>query len=265
MSLTKTSAFPGTASDKWLTQALDENDQAAIIAFPYAGGGPSVFHGWDKSLQPYRLRLCPVSLPGKEKRRAEKLPDDIHELAQSIAASVLAHIHKPYVMLGLCYGASLAYLTAQLTTAAGRPPVGIIVAGGRAPHTPPPVPVSDMTDDDFISTLHRLGFISDIVLNNRELLDLYLPMLKSDFIMDEKFILPYPKCKFLFPISVCYGEKDAITPEHDILEWSIYTSNLFMAQKFKEDQLFFAKEYDRFIEYIVEKSLSLVENPNFIE
>lgn len=38
-----------------------------------------------------------------------------------------------------------------------------------------------------------------------------------------------------------------------------------MAQKFKEDQLFFAKEYDRFIEYIVEKSLSLVENPNFIE
>ncbi|GKG92379.1 hypothetical protein CE91St38_03870 [Desulfovibrionaceae bacterium] len=122
-----------------------------------------------------------------------------------------------------------------------------------------------MTDDDFISTLHRLGFISDIVLSNRELLDLYLPMLKSDFIMDEKFILPYPKCKFLFPISVCYGEKDAITPEHDILEWSIYTSNLFMAQKFKEDQLFFAKEYDRFIEYIVEKSLSLVENPNFIE
>ena len=112
MSLTKTSAFPGTASDKWLPQAPDENDQAAIIAFPYAGGGPSVFHGWDKSLQPYRLRLCPVSLPGKEKRRAEKLPDDIHELAQSIAASVLAHIHKPYVMLGLCYGASLAYLTA---------------------------------------------------------------------------------------------------------------------------------------------------------
>lgn len=252
-------ASRGAAVQKWLPQLPTEDDRAAIVAFPYAGGGPSVFRGWEKDLVPHRLRLCPVALPGKEKRQAESLPEDIGEVAQDAAAAILAHIHTPYVLLGLCFGASLAYLTAKATAAAGRPPSGLIVVGGRAPHTPPPVPVSTMSDESFIDTLADLGFVSDVVLQNRELLDLYLPMLYADFCMDEKFIVDSVVREFSFPVLSLYGVNDSITPESSVKEWNRYSTGRFAMQTFDGDQLFFVKEHDAFIGCVANGCISLIE------
>ena len=70
---------------KWLPIIPDMGASLRLFCIPFAGGGVSMFRGWQEYL-PHNVQLCPVALPGREKRMAEKSITDIARLTDMLCA-----------------------------------------------------------------------------------------------------------------------------------------------------------------------------------
>lgn len=110
--------------------------------------------------------------------------------------------------------------------AAGYTAKCLFISGSRVPSIPEPNPIYHLPDEAFKRELGRFEGTPKEILENQELLDFFLPMLRADFTMDETY---YDKAGVVLhtPISAFGGEKDDEADESAILEWGKYTDNDF--------------------------------------
>src|SRR5262245_59846619 len=77
-----------------------------LFCFPNAGGGASVFRGWQEAL-PF-AQVCPVQLPGRETRLGEAPFTRPEPLVQALAEGLRPALAGPFAFLGHSMGAMLA-------------------------------------------------------------------------------------------------------------------------------------------------------------
>ena len=241
------------AAAKWLPVRPKPEAALRVFAFPYAGGGPTLFRGWDDYFAERGLQLCPIAYPGREKRLAEPFAATMDELVDGVMLSAGTYFDQPYALLGLCFGGCVAFEVARRATEAGFPPAGLIACGARAPHTPAPVAARDMPHEEFVAMLGRFRFVPDIVLQTPDLLNLFIPFLRADFAMDELFLAAASQ-KLPFPITSFYGKDDAVTPKEQALAWDAYTSAEFRVHEFAGDQLFFITQFRKFMQELLQEA-----------
>jgi medium-chain acyl-[acyl-carrier-protein] hydrolase len=117
-------------------------------------------------------------------------------------------------------------------------PVHLFISGRRAPQIPESKPpIHHLTEPKFLNELGRLNGTPREVLENTELMELFLPVLRADFTAIETYVYT-PKPCLNSPITVLGGLQDFEIACNDLEAWREQTNANFSMQMFQGDHFF---------------------------
>ncbi|XP_064633401.1 S-acyl fatty acid synthase thioesterase, medium chain-like [Lineus longissimus] len=220
-----------------LANCMRVNPDAAcrIFCFPWAGGGSIFYAKWGSKV-PADIEVCSLRYPGRENRFREQSYTSQTALVNDITTNLLPLFkEKPFVFFGHSLGAVVSFEVARnLKEMYGIEPKHLVVSGANAPHSVkwkdhPARSCSQMGDDEFIAYLGKLGGTPKEVLQNREMMKIFLPSLRADYGIIEKYeyTLPESGSQLICPVSVVNGSEDRAK---DIDAWSEVTTGPFKKQ-----------------------------------
>lgn len=223
------------------------NPQAAIrlITFAHAGGSAALFRTWGTGLS--NIEVIAVDLPGQGKRVREKAETQITPIVEPLARGLRPLLReKPFAFFGYSMGALVAFeLTRLLRRENDVQPLHFFAAARRAPHQPDPrPPLHILPEQAFIREVQRrYNGIPDVVLNEPELLALFLPVLRANLTLIETYQFEDgDEVPLDCPMTVIGGLQDPTTSAEDLGGWRDLTSGAFTRQMFAGDHFFVAKQ-----------------------
>jgi medium-chain acyl-[acyl-carrier-protein] hydrolase len=225
--------------NRWI-KCSRPNSQAKLrlFCFPYAGGGTWSFRDWSGNL-PQTIEVCTIELPGRGTQM--KLPPftSLDPLVRASADALRLHLDKPFAFFGHSMGGLVSFeLTRLLRKNYGVIPVQLFISGRRAPQLQPTKPpIYNLPKAEFVEELKQLNGTPAEVLNNHELIDLMLPVLRADFAVLETY--KYIKeISLNCPIAVFGGLQDSEVSQKELEAWRDQTSSQFSLQMFQGDHFF---------------------------
>lgn len=158
-----------------------------LLTIPFAGGNEYVYRPW-LTLLPPSVEMVTVQLPGRGRRFYQRNDLSIEQQAAAICAALPALLAgRRWLLYGHSMGARIAFELLHLLPAALQPQA-VVLSGAPAPFLPPTT--RDVANKDraaFIQLLREMNGTPADILENDELLDLFLPMLQRDFIHVEQY------------------------------------------------------------------------------
>lgn len=234
--------------DSWV-KCFKPNPRARIrvLCFPYAGGGASIFRSWSELLPP-EVEACAVQLPGREDQLRQAPFTQLSLLEQTLAQVLEPYLHIPLVLFGHSMGGLISFeLARQLRRQRQPTPVHLFVSGHHAPQLPDPnPPIHQLPDPAFVAELRRLNGTPETVLQNSELMEVFLPVLRADFAICEtyKYSIEAPlDC----PLSVFGGLRDDRVSRDELAAWRSQTSASFTLDMFPGNHFFLESERAIFV------------------
>jgi medium-chain acyl-[acyl-carrier-protein] hydrolase len=240
-----------TAFDSWII-FRKPNPQARLrlFCFPYAGTGASIFRTWSDGL-PSDVEVCPVQFPGRGTRLMETPFTQLSPLVQALAQAMVPLLDKPFVFFGHSLGALVGFeLARQLRRQSGVQPVRLFVSADRAPQIPHrDRPIHALPEREFLHELRRMNGIHGKVLEDVELMQIMLPVLRADFAVYETYVYstePPLDC----PISTFGGLQDHRVNRGDLEAWRDQTSGPFSLRMFTGDHFFLNTTQPRLLQVL---------------
>lgn len=224
--------------DGWLvTYQPRKAADVKLVCVPFAGSGASLFAPWSLEL-PLNMELVAVQLPGREERAHEPLLRSLTAAADRLAERLVPLDACPLVICGCSLGAILAYETALRLTRWGHPPAMLVTAARPAPHLPPAEPrMLQLPPDQFLNALQqRFGPLPEMLLQQQELIDMYLPVIRADLEMVETYRYE-PQPLLSTPILALGGTRDSVS-EEQLDRWSELTTGRFRREMVEGDHFF---------------------------
>lgn len=202
----------------FIKQKPNKKADLRLICFPYAGGSASTYMSWANSL-PENVELVIIQAPGRGIRIAEQAFSNMYSLVNELISVIPSVLDKPYILFGHSMGSRVAFeLMHQLKVVKQPLPLHFIASGSRGPHIKATnKPIYQFSDDDFINELKILNGTPQAVLDNKELMEMFLPLLRADFEVSDTYCYQ-GNGKFDCPISVLTGEDDDISID-DLNAW----------------------------------------------
>ncbi|MGM1050338.1 MAG: thioesterase II family protein [Bacillota bacterium] len=191
-----------------------------LFCLPYAGGSKSMYYSWKGLIDPL-ITLESLELKGRGKRYGEGFYEDFDEAVDDMFLSVKEKIiHNEYAFFGHSMGALLAYeLYYRICDESLRKPTHIFFSGQKAPSAGrKEKKMHSLPDDEFLKEVVALGGTPGELLENKELMQLVLPILRSDFEINENYIYKERKDKIECDITVFKGKEEDMALE-EILVW----------------------------------------------
>ena len=215
------------------------NPQATVklICFPYAGGSPRSFSNWHASL-PHYVEQIMVSMPGRGNRFSEPPIDCMDTLTDILIEELTPHITDNTVFYGHSLGSRVAFeIQRKLMARNMQGPVHFIASGSANPSHDRSGDYTHLLDDDaFIEKLKSLNGTPPAVLENEELMMLFMPVLRADFKLADTYRYTGDE-KLPCNITVFAGKYDPIT-EQDQLDWQNFFQGNFAFKYFSGDHFF---------------------------
>lgn len=204
---------------------------ARLVCVPHAGGGPSAFHAFARSLAPW-LEPWVLRLPGHEGRIRESPIVIWHDLVSLLTEEIGRSGELPYVLLGNCAGALLAFSCAHELARRDKPPTALIICDHPAPDaiaTEPFGHLANATSGELWSAIGSLGGTPTNVMQQAELRDLLEVALRGDCQALAGFQLPEePQPQHLeIPIVVIACSDSVTTSRAQMLGWAGHTRSWF--------------------------------------
>jgi surfactin synthase thioesterase subunit len=208
-----------------------------LVCFPYGGGSATAYRDWPAGLP--GVRLSGVQYPGRGDRFTEPLVDDVTMAARQLLPEVVALPGRPLALFGHSLGAYLAYETALLMDAAGRPADLLIVSGVRAPHDPARMQdhCAELPDDAFVRAVGGLGGTDAEVLADRDLREVLLPILRNDYRAAETY-QPSSASQLSCPLVCFVGDSDPVTDPREVWRWGELSAAGFTSRVFPGGHFF---------------------------
>jgi medium-chain acyl-[acyl-carrier-protein] hydrolase len=191
-----------------------------LFCFPYAGGNALIYRQWQASL-PQSVEVCPVQLPGRGKRIQERPFENFQPLVEAAAHALRPFFDKPFAFMGHSMGGLISFeLARQLRRESSVMPAHLFVSGRRAPQVPNrDAPTYDLPEHEFIDAVRRLEGTPVEVLQQPELIQLMLPLLRADFAVCETYVYT-AESPLDCPISVFGGLQDREIEHGQLEAWA---------------------------------------------
>ena len=209
-----------------------------LFCFPYAGGTAAVFRSWAQFFPP-EIELCAVQYAGRGSRIAEPLGEDVVQVMNSVYQDLQPFLKKPFAFFGHSMGALVSYEFARrLQREQQQGPFELFVSGCSAPHVRFFDEITyNLPEPEFIAELRRLQGTPEEVLDNAELMQLMMPIIRADFKVSQTYeYVPGPLLEC--PIRAFGGLKDEMVPKEKVEAWSEHTHGSFRAQMLPGDHFF---------------------------
>jgi surfactin synthase thioesterase subunit len=197
-----------------------------LICFPHAGAGASFFRSWVEPLTGF-FEILPVQLPGREERFAERPYISVKEAIASLLPELVPKLQSgsDIVLFGHSVGAPLAFeLAVRLTKDCGVRVCRLVVSGAHAPTRLRKKRASGLTDEQFVARIQELAGYSHPALENAEMRELLLPMLRADVQMHETYVPPLIR-PLGIPITSIRGLSDELVSRAELACWQELTTD----------------------------------------
>jgi medium-chain acyl-[acyl-carrier-protein] hydrolase len=172
--------------------------------------------------------VCGVELPGRASRIGERPFNRMRPLVVAATEALSAAFRSPFVFVGHSMGAMVAFEITRLLRDAGRPQPDLLIVGGcAAPHLRRRrTPTYNLPEGEMLRELRNLRGTAPEVLQNVELMQLLLPVLRCDFEIVDTYI--YEEAELLdCPILAMGGCGDTEVPSADVDAWREQTKGIF--------------------------------------
>jgi len=117
-------------------------------------------------------------------------------------------------------------------------PLHMIVSGHRAPHLPDRhPPVHDLPDQEILARVRSLGGTPEEALQNSELMDMYLPLLRADFAVCETYVYEHRE-PLTCSVTALGGTTDSYVSRQDLSAWRSHTRSSFSLHMFPGSHFF---------------------------
>jgi medium-chain acyl-[acyl-carrier-protein] hydrolase len=146
----------------------------------------------------------------------------------------------PFAFYGHSFGSMIAFELARELRRRNLPgPLRLFVAASRAPDRDDPhPPVHNLPEPEFLATMcTRFKAIPEAILADRELLRLFVPVMRADLEMMDTYVYT-PEEPLACPISAFGGLEDVAISREDLLAWSRQTSSVFTLRMLPGDHFF---------------------------
>ncbi|MCI0490033.1 MAG: alpha/beta fold hydrolase [Blastocatellia bacterium] len=197
-----------------------------------------MFRSWSSRL-PRSVEVHCAQLPGRGMRLHEAAVTQMKPLVRALAQAINPHLNSPFALFGHSMGAAIAFELAHLLRKEnGREPVHLFISARRAPHMPDRMPPTyNLPKDDFINELRRLKGTPKEVLDHRELLNLMIPVLRSDFELIQTY-QHTPGPPLGCPLTAFGGSDDLDVTLEELEGWQDYTAHSFQVLILPGDHFF---------------------------
>jgi medium-chain acyl-[acyl-carrier-protein] hydrolase len=214
------------------------NSSIRLFCFHHGGGSASTFREWQKDLIGI-ADLKAIQLPGRETRFSEPLLYNSYQVIEGLCSNFKQYTDKPFILLGQSIGALIAFeFIIALRKRGIVQPNHLIVSAAKSPQVPlKRKPLSYLPDLKFIEELKKYNGIPISLIDNEELLSLYLPAIRADFRIAESY--QYTNKEPLnCPITALGGLSDNTFNGEDLLKWEQQTTCSFKYHFLPGDHFF---------------------------
>jgi medium-chain acyl-[acyl-carrier-protein] hydrolase len=230
---------PAADLDSWIAfRKPNKQARLRLFCFPYAGTGAATFRTWSDGL-PADVEVCPVQFPGRGTRLQEAPFTRLSPLVRTLAQTLAPLLDRPFAFFGHSLGALVGFeLARQLRRQSAVQPVRLFVSAGRAPQLADRHrPLHALPEGEFLAELRRLNGTPGHLLDEMDLMQLMLPVLRADFAAYETYAYsPEPP---LGCVITCFGgSQDRRVSRGELEAWRDQTRAAFSLRMFPGDHFF---------------------------
>jgi surfactin synthase thioesterase subunit len=231
---------PVADTELWIRR-FHRSPEAAVqlVGFPHAGASASYFFPMSAMLAP-RIECGFVQYPGRQDRRRDERIEDLHLMADRVAAALASLLDRPLALFGHSMGATLAFEVARRLEEAGVRPAILFASGRRSPTRHRDERVHLLDDAGLIGELRRLSGTDTRLLTDDELLEMILPAVRSDYTAIERYRVT-PGATVSCPIVALVGDSDPRTSVADAEAWREVTTGGFDRHVFPGGHFYLAQ------------------------
>lgn len=196
-----------------------------LFCIPHAGGSAISYKVFKKYLPSY-IELIPLQLSGRGTRIGEPLYNSFEDAVLDLYKQITPLIQEePFALLGHSMGSWLAYeLYYKLAENHMPLPIHLFFSGNTAPCSKNNKKIYHNLDDNpFLEHIRELGGTDPAFFSHPELIELFLPILRSDYKMLECHTFHPKPMPITCDLSILIGLDDNTTTI-GIEAWSNYTS-----------------------------------------
>ncbi|MEH6534418.1 MAG: thioesterase domain-containing protein [Photobacterium frigidiphilum] len=207
---------------KWYSRFNTENATVRIFFLPYAGGSASIYQDWTSQLPP-GVEAVLIQLPGRANRFGEELISKMPTLINQLFENIVEMTDLPYIIFGHSMGSRIGYQLIDFLKKNEYPlPVHFIASGSKAPHQKRHKSGSYLLpEEEFIQEIKRLDATPQEIIDNKELLNICINILRSDFEVAD-YQSEIPNIKHNISFTLLFGLFDEEVCFDDIEEWKLH-------------------------------------------
>lgn len=211
-------------------------DKIQVFLLHFAGGNCYSFQ-FLKPYMPREISFFSLELPGRGKRMKEPLLIDQSRAIEDYLQQIQSlRNDKPFLVYGHSMGASLGLRLTKRLEEVGDAPARLIVSGNAGPGTGEKKKRSEMNDVELKEELRKLGGVPEEVLENEELYNFFIPIMKADFKLLEDGDEPGEAFKLNTGITAVMGEQEETAAK--IGNWARFTQAGFDHQLLSGNHFF---------------------------
>ncbi|MCX8132092.1 MAG: thioesterase domain-containing protein [Clostridia bacterium] len=232
-------------------------EKMILFCFPYVGGSSTVYNKW-KAFVDNCIELVPVEYSGRGKRIREHFYDNMSEAIDDMYKTVSSFIEgRRFAVYGHSMGSVIAYeICKRIKMESGKDPLHIFVSGRYPPHVKKDEELLHMLPDDrFKEEILKIGGTPGEVFENREFAQIFIPILRADYRLIERYEYVEENVRFNCGITVLNGNADKITSGCDMFEWQKHTAHKIVISEFNGGH-FFIHDYIKEITGIINSTLT---------
>ncbi len=225
-----------------------------LFCIPHAGGSCAIYYPFKRYIKE-NIELCPIELAGRGQRFNEDLYEDIQEAIEDVYKQVKENIKGEFAFYGHSMGGIIAFeVMHKLLERDDLLAVHGFFSGCKAPHIPSKdKKIHLLSEEGFKKEVLAMGGTPKEVFEEKELLELFLPLLRGDFKIIENYQYKEKKIKLDVDMSVLNGKEDDLSM-NEIVEWKVHTKKKCKTYMFNGGHFFInqeEKEVVNIINYIL--------------
>lgn len=205
-----------------------EQPKCRLFCFPFSGGGTVNYMKWLPNLDP-RIEVFAFNLPGRERYFSEPVETDFKYVINNMTESILPFCEVPIVFFGHSFGGLSSFFTSlnffekhQIT------PNHLYISARIPPIEKGFERLSLLEPKLFLDkVVEKYQGIPEQIKENASLMQLFLPIIRSDFLLYEQFPQVYETFttkKVSCPLTTFRFTEDSPS-KADFDLWEKYTEN----------------------------------------
>jgi len=233
--------------------------QHKLFCFPYAGSGASVYRTWGKLLQK-NIQGFAIQPPGRETRFSEALLTSIDDYAHQAHKAIQSQCSSSdtLILFGHSLGSLAAYETAKRLQSEGIR-VDLLIVSGRQDPTRASLrpPISHLNNVEFIQQMATYNGTPSAILQNEELLEVLLPMIRADFSLAEHYPRSPITTQLACPVIALASRQDEWLSEAAIDGWKNVSTGSFETHWFEGDHFYLNQYTKELVGFLSDKILNV--------